>query len=259
MWLRLQQLLLLGYASILCNGNLATQDTGALFGLNAEYSSVCYTYVTSYPVLVTDDEYITITRQHTGTVTITQTIEANGDNPGAIIIQEPATSSPGGSGQGGQAITIPPSGADNPYVIVIQPYTGTGVITAPVTNVVPPSGTAPGTVFIQPPAGSDGSPGSPESGGYNGQPFTLQPTDPDGYVTVFRPIDGTATGTTPFKVTIPPSGTNQGSVIIQTPILTGEYFPAPVAFTIPPADKTGFYTIFEPIQGTGTAPRKSVV
>ncbi|CAM1509446.1 Fc.00g031850.m01.CDS01 [Cosmosporella sp. VM-42] len=258
MWPSLHQILLLGYATIHCNGYLATQDSRHLFGRRAEISSVCYTYVTSYPVLASDEKYITITRKYTGTITWTRTIGGTGDNPGVVVIQDPSANdgsgSPGDPGGSSEPLTIPPSKGDNSYAIVIQSYTGTGVNTntAPSTSVVPPSGTSPGTIYVIAPAGSAAG----GSDGPDGQPFTLQPMDPTGYATIFKPYDGTATGTTPIRITVPPSGTRPGSVIIQTPPPGRDpgNFQQGQAFTITPASEGGYYTVFQPNPGTGTAP-----
>ncbi|UZP36731.1 hypothetical protein NXS19_004547 [Fusarium pseudograminearum] len=107
--------------------------------------------ITSTPSAIVS--YVTSFRQYSGTkafaepVTIT-TIAPEGDQPGTIIVETPGTAMASSSDGGSSPVTLPP-GDDN-YITVLRPYTGTGVITAPVTvSTIPASGGQPGTVFVE--------------------------------------------------------------------------------------------------------------
>ncbi|QUC20932.1 uncharacterized protein UV8b_05173 [Ustilaginoidea virens] len=97
----------------------------------------------------------------------------------------------------------------------------------------------------------------------------------DSYVTIYQPVGGSVTA--PTTITIPPSGTNPGSVVIVTPPATGDYLTltqpfggsitAPTTMTILPSGTrpgsviiltppgTGAYvTVTQPYSGSLTVP-----
>lgn len=177
-------------------------------------------------------------------------IQPSGTAPGTIIIQTPGTyvtttvpySGPGNI-VGVQTSTVPPSGTVAGTVVVAIPrryarvtlgaYDGPGVITAPITvSVVQPTGTSPGTIYIETPAPTVGPGGYvTQNQVYTGTGVitgrvtiaTIPPSGtvpgtyivevPASYVTITQAYGGA----TPTTRTIPPSGTRPGTVVIQTP------------------------------------------
>ncbi|KAF5663286.1 hypothetical protein FHETE_7555, partial [Fusarium heterosporum] len=162
-----------------------------------------------------DSHFSTIIRQYTGptpiSTPVTILIPTSAGQDGTIIIETPGPSSGssnGGSQDGGdlpenRPQVIPPSG-NNPYTTILRPHAGSDQITEPVTYTIQPSGTNPGTVIIETPAVRPGQ-----------QVITL-PSDPDsGYITVVK--QPTRYITAPVTSTIPPSGGQPGTIIIETP------------------------------------------
>ncbi|RSL64822.1 hypothetical protein CEP53_003909 [Fusarium sp. AF-6] len=185
------------------------------------------------PVTATPEpSYVTVFRPYTGTGVITEpttvtTIEPQGDQPGTVIVETP-----------GQAPPVTASPEPEPsYVTVYRPYPGPGEITAPVTvTTIPPSGTDPGTVIIETPG--------------QAPPVTSSPEPEPSYVTIYRPYPGPGEITAPVTVTnIEPSGTEPGTVIIETP---GQ---APPVTSSPQPEPT-YVTVYRPYPGPGeiTAP-----
>ncbi|RSL69195.1 hypothetical protein CEP54_002473 [Fusarium duplospermum] len=185
------------------------------------------------PVTATPEpSYVTVFRPYTGTGVITEpttvtTIEPQGDQPGTVIVETP-----------GQAPPVTASPEPEPsYVTVYRPYPGPGEITAPVTvTTIPPSGTDPGTVIIETPG--------------QAPPVTSSPEPEPSYVTVYRPYPGPGEITAPVTVTtIEPSGTEPGTVIIETP---GQ---APPVTSSSQPEPT-YVTVYRPYPGPGeiTAP-----
>lgn len=145
--------------------------------------------------------YITITEVPTGTGAVTKpttiTIPPNGNDKGTIIIKLPATyvtTTKTGDVTGLQTVTVPPSGTAPGTVIIDVPYsyiTTTKTITGTGQPTTLTLATGPGTVFIQ---------------------------IPEKFVTMTRPHTGTGVIVGPIAVTtIPASGTDPGTVIIETP------------------------------------------
>ncbi|KAF9771009.1 hypothetical protein IL306_011384, partial [Fusarium sp. DS 682] len=303
----------------LARGQFGVQNDRSVLGINNEFSGVCYTYVSVYPVLA-DPDYITITKPYRGSVTTQYTVPPQGDEPGIVIVEQPGGSS------APENVVIPATD-DRSYVIIIRPHQGPNPISAPITQVVPPRSGQPGQIIIETPETQvgDATPGVL-------QPVTLEPKETTGYVTVLQPLTGTLaslqlitisptgtnrgsviinvptsslnrgslqgltlepaqdgdyvtviepagtglTGNAPVRLTIPPSGGNPGTVIIQTPVpgtlrplalesLTpntlGALGLAGQTITLQPVDATGYVTIIEPAEGsvTPTAPIQTTI
>ncbi|KAF5009789.1 hypothetical protein FDECE_4025, partial [Fusarium decemcellulare] len=226
----LRHLLLFAGLAGTSRGLLGVQDDRLVLSINNEYSGVCYTYVSVYPVLADDGpEYITVTRSYKGSVTALHTVPPQGDEPGIVIIQKPGGSSTP------ENIIIPPSDGDS-YVIIVRPHTGPEPITVPITRVIPPTGTNPGQLIIETPV-RDATRVEAL------QPLTLEPHDTTGYVTVLEPFSNSAL-TSFERITFSPSGTARGSVVIHVPSNTltrGKL----EGITLEPAQQGGYVTIIE--------------
>ncbi|KAJ3465412.1 hypothetical protein MRS44_006070 [Fusarium solani] len=207
------------------------------------------------PVTIPADQggYVTIYRPYPGPGSITApltvgTIAPSGGQPGTVIIETPVPQTP--TETQSPPVTVPQG--DDGYVTVYRPYPGPGVITAPLTvTTIAPSGGQPGTVIIETPVSQ--TPAPTESA-------TLTVSDQNGYITIYRPYTGASAITAPITVTtIPPSGGQPGTVIIetlvpQTPTETQSSGNPPV--TIPPGPDNSYVTVYQPYPGPGviTAP-----
>ncbi|KAL4729219.1 hypothetical protein ACLX1H_003630 [Fusarium chlamydosporum] len=189
---------------------------------------------------------------YTGTEVITQarvtTIAGSGGDQGTVVVQVP----PGNQNPGG-AVTIPPSG-DSHFTTIVSQYTGAVPISTPVTRLVPTSGTNDGTIIIETPGPSSptGSSGNQGADSPDNQPQVIPPNGDSPYSTILRPHAGSDEITTPVTYTIPPSGTNPGTVIIETPaVRAGQSI-----ITLPSDPGSGYITIVRQATGTGiiTAP-----
>lgn len=223
----------------LTRAQFGVQNDRSVLGINNEFSGVCYTYVSVYPVLA-DPDYITITKPYRGSVTTQYTVPPQGDEPGIVIVEQPGGSS------APENIVIPATD-DRSYVIIIRPHSGPNPISAPITQVVPPRSGQPGQIIIETPETrvGDATPGVL-------QPLTLEPKELSGYVTVLQPLTGTLASLQ--LITISPTGTNRGSVIINVPTsaLNGGSLQG---LTIEPAQDGDYVTVIEP---AGTAFRGTV-
>ncbi|ANZ75361.1 BA75_02923T1 [Komagataella pastoris] len=166
------------------------------------------------------ETYVTTTQPWTGTYETTYTVPPSGTEPGTVVIETPES-----------------------YVTTTQPWTGT----YETTFTVPPSGTEPGTVVIETPEVTDCE------AVCCGPFLTSVPlrkrevcdcdnvccpgaTDCETYVTTTQPW----TGTYETTFTVPPSGTEPGTVVIETPESyvtttqpwTGTY---ETTYTVPPS------------------------
>ncbi|KAF5563661.1 hypothetical protein FPHYL_5059 [Fusarium phyllophilum] len=229
----------------LTRAQFGVQNDRSVLGINNEFSGVCYTYVSVYPVLA-DPDYITITKPYRGSVTTQYTVPPQGDEPGIIIVEQPGGSS------APENVVIPATD-DRSYVIIIRPHSGPNPISAPITQVVPPRSGQPGQIIIETPETQvgDATPGVL-------QPLTLEPKELTGYVTVLRPLTGTLASLQ--LITISPTGTNRGSVIINVPTsaLNGGSLQG---LTLEPAQDGDYVTVIEPA-GTafsGTVPIRLTV
>ncbi|WZH40867.1 hypothetical protein QYS62_001805 [Fusarium acuminatum] len=249
-------------------------------------------------ITLTSGSYVTSFRLYTGTGTLAEpstatTINPQGGQPGTIIIETPATEVTSSSEGGSNHVTLSPG--EDQYATVFRPYTGTGVITAPITvSTISASAGQPGTVIVETPqlateaASTSASPDVYVTiyRAYNGTdkitaPVTLTTIAPvsgtgtviietsasqtagDVYVTIHRPYTGTASITAPITTTIPPvSGT--GTVIIETPTpepTTESQSAALPGITIPSTDQSRNATVIRPYTGsrTITAPTTSYI
>ncbi|KAJ4323976.1 hypothetical protein N0V84_004068 [Fusarium piperis] len=207
------------------------------------------------PVTIPADQggYVTIYRPYPGPGSITApltvgTIAPSGGRPGTVIIETPVPQTP--TETQSPPVTVPQG--DDGYVTVYRPYPGPGVITAPLTvTTIAPSGGQPGTVIIETPVPQTPAPT---------QPATVTASEQNGYITIYRPYTGASAITVPITVTtIPPSGGQPGTVIIetlvpQTPTETQSSGNPPV--TIPPGPDNSYVTVYRPYPGPGviTAP-----
>ncbi|KAI8686118.1 hypothetical protein NCS55_00286300 [Fusarium keratoplasticum] len=208
------------------------------------------------PVTIPADQggYVTVYRPYPGPGSITApltvgTIAPSGGQPGTVIIETPVPQTP--TETQSPPVTVPQG--DDGYVTVYRPYPGPGIITAPLTvTTIAPSGGQPGTVIIETPVPQTPAPT---------QSATLTVSDDqNGYITIYRPYTGASAITAPITVTtIPPSGGQPGTVIIetlvpQTPTETQSSGNPPV--TIPPGPDNSYVTVYQPYPGPGviTAP-----
>ncbi|ENH70683.1 hypothetical protein FOC1_g10004980 [Fusarium oxysporum f. sp. cubense race 1] len=191
-------------------------------------------------IVLADPDYITITKPYRGSVTTQYTVPPQGDEPGIVIVEQPGGSS------APENVVIPATD-DRSYVIIIRPHSGPNPISAPITQVVPPRSGQPGQIIIETPETrvGDATPGVL-------QPLTLEPKELSGYVTVLQPLTGTLASLQ--LITISPTGTNRGSVIINVPTsaLNGGSLQG---LTIEPAQDGDYVTVIEP---AGTAFRGTV-
>jgi mucin-19 len=229
----------------LTRAQFGVQNDRSVLGINNEFSGVCYTYVSVYPVLA-DPDYITITKPYRGSVTTQYTVPPQGDEPGIVIVEQP------GGASAPENVVIPATD-DRSYVIIIRPHSGPNPISAPITQVVPPRSGQPGQIIIETPETQvgDATPGVL-------QPLTLEPKEMTGYVTVLQPLTGTLASLQ--LITISPTGTNRGSVIINVPTsaLNGGSLQG---LTLEPAQDGDYITVIEPA-GTsfrGTVPIRLTV
>ncbi|KAM0353053.1 hypothetical protein ACHAPU_001940 [Fusarium lateritium] len=228
------------------HGLLGVSNDKSVLGINNEFSAVCYTYVSVYPVLADVPDYITITKPYRGSVTALYTVPPQGDEPGIIIVEQPGGSS------APENVVIPAT-YDRSYVIIIRPHQGPDPITAPTTQVIPPRSGQPGQIIIE-------TPETQVEGATPGvlQPLTLQPHEATGYVTVLQPLNGTLASLQ--LITLTPTGTNRGTVIVNIPAASLDLADAQ-SLTIQPAEDGDYVTIVEPA-GTsfaGTAPVRLTV
>ena len=196
---------------------------------------------------------VLVIQTYTGTEYITEarvsTVAGAGGDQGTVVVQVP----PGNQIPGG-ALTIPPSG-DSHYTTIVREYTGAVPISTPITRLVPTSGTQDGTIIIETPGGSSSPTGGSGSQGGNSpenQPQVIPPSGDSPYSTILRPHAGSDEITEPVTYTIPPTGTNPGTVIIETPaVRVGQS-----VITLPSDPGSGYITIVRPPSGTGiiTAP-----
>ncbi|KAF0635918.1 hypothetical protein FPSE5266_06003, partial [Fusarium pseudograminearum] len=219
----------------------------------------------------TDDRsYVIVIRPYKGaksiSAPITQVVPPRDGRPGQIIIETPETAAAALTPGVLFPVTLEPQYATD-YVTVLQPVAGT--LASPQLITITPTGTNRGSVIVNIPASS--------FNGGNAQGITLQPDAEGDYVTVLQPAGVSFTGTTPIRITVPPSGDRPGTIIIQTPI-PGLLRPASLetlgsnslsalgllagqTITIQPTDATGYVTIIEPAEGsvTPTAPIRTTI
>ncbi|KAF5000440.1 hypothetical protein FGRMN_1771 [Fusarium graminum] len=228
------------------HGLLGVSNDKSVLGINNEFSGVCYTYVSVYPVLADVPDYITITKPYRGSVTALYTVPPQGDEPGIIIVEQPGGSS------APENVVIPATD-DRSYVIIIRPHQGPNPITAPTTQVVPPRSGQPGQIIIETPEtqAADATTGVL-------QPLTLEPQQATDYVTVLQPLNGTLASLQ--LITLTPTGTDRGTVIINIPASSLD-LAGTQSLTIEPAEDGDYVTIVEPAgtSFTGTAPVRLTV
>ncbi|GKU18141.1 unnamed protein product [Fusarium langsethiae] len=197
--------------------------------------------------------YVTVYRPHSGSSInqpITITIPPSGGQPGTIIVETPFTTPKGQNAvtsnePGGQQITIPPS-KNNPYVTIYRPHTG-DPITVPITITQSPSNGQPGTIIIETPAPEPQTVTEVETA--PGATVTVQPNNPGGYTTIYRPHTGDPISEPITVTTISGSNGQPGTVIIETQ--------GPI--TITPTGSGGTATIYTPGTGGSTTVTKTVV
>ncbi|KAF0636930.1 hypothetical protein FPSE5266_10950, partial [Fusarium pseudograminearum] len=214
--------------------------------------------------LVPSGSYTTIYEAYTGTGKftgeVTRTVSApQGSQPGVVIIETDGQQS---TNVGSPPVTLP--AGNNGYVTVVRPHTGTEQITIPTTiTAAVPFGDQPGTIIIETP-GPVSQPVSQvgsQPANTDNPPVTI-PQGQEGYMTVFEPYTGSDTITAPITVsTVPPSNSQPGTVVIQTPafkpVLSPIETPSASGLTVTvPSDGRGYMTIYRPYTGTGfiTAP-----
>ncbi|KAF9774593.1 hypothetical protein IL306_007384, partial [Fusarium sp. DS 682] len=195
-----------------------------------------------------DGSYVTIIQGPTGSnaVTTPNTITITGapGQPGTVIIQTPV---PSGGGQITRAPDDPftiPAGPGGQYVTVFRPHSG-DPISVPITLTQPGQNGQPGTIIIETPAPTTYAPGS--------GPITIPAGGNSPYMTIYRPHTGSPINT-PITITVPPSGTNSGTIIVETPIHTletpkGQFAVTSSAaggqpITIPPSKNNPYVTIY---------------
>ncbi|KAF5261742.1 hypothetical protein FOXYS1_7551, partial [Fusarium oxysporum] len=199
-----------------------------------------------------DGSYITIIRSPTGTNVLTAptTITMTGapGQPGTVIIETPVSS--GGDSTitraPGDPFTLPP-GPGSKYVTVFRPHSG-DPISVPITLTQEGQNGQPGTIIIETPDPTSNAPGS--------GPITIPAGSDSPYVTVYKPHTGSPISK-PITVTIPPSGTNPGTIIVGTPTLGTPIGQNAVTsavtdgeqVTIPPGNNDPYVTIYKPHTG----------
>ncbi|CAY71606.1 Hypothetical protein PAS_chr4_0363 [Komagataella phaffii GS115] len=164
------------------------------------------------------ETYVTTTQPWTGTYETTYTVPPTGTEPGTVVIETPVT-----------------------YVTTTQPWTGT----YETTYTIPPTGTEPGTVVIETPEITDCEAvccgAVPTSDPLRRRDVCecenvcCPGDDCETYVTTTQPW----TGTYETTYTVPPTGTEPGTVVIETPVTyvtttqpwTGTY---ETTYTVPP-------------------------
>ncbi|RYP41828.1 hypothetical protein DL768_010438 [Monosporascus sp. mg162] len=233
-------------------GSSDHESEGLFQRYEAEFNnveSVCFTYLTTYFVQVEptpgpgpepedpryDGEVVTTTTQYpTGT-----------ERTGTVLIKVPT----------------------GKYMTRTEPWTGV----ATSTTIVPPAGTAPGTVIVltptpnptpgyvtttEPWTGSSTSTATvAPTGTVSGTVIILTPGSGFGYATTTEPWTGTVTSTT----TVSPAGTTFGTVIILTPdpgpgyVTTTEGWTGAGTTTTVPPTGPGYVTTTELWTGTATS------
>ncbi|AOA63994.1 GQ67_03026T0 [Komagataella phaffii] len=241
------------------------------------------------------ETYVTTTQPWTGTYETTYTVPPTGTEPGTVIIETPesyVTTTQPWTGTYETTYTVPPTGTEpgtviietpESYVTTTQPWTGT----YETTYTVPPSGTEPGTVVIETPEIVDCeayccasvaikkrelcqcenfccswdqscqtyvTTTQPWTGTYE-TTYTVPPTGtepgtviietPESYVTTTQPW----TGTYETTYTVPPTGTEPGTVIIETP----------ESYVTTTQPWTGTYETTYTVPPTGTEPGTVVI
>ena len=106
----LQRFLFASWAAT-CHAQFGVQNDRSVLNINNEFSGVCYTYVSVYPVLA---DYITVTKPYRGSVTALYTVPPQGDEPGIVIVEQPGGSS------APENVVIPATD-DREYVIIVRP------------------------------------------------------------------------------------------------------------------------------------------
>ncbi|EGU83944.1 hypothetical protein FOXB_05527, partial [Fusarium oxysporum f. sp. conglutinans Fo5176] len=197
--------------------------------------------------------YVTIYRPHSGgpiSAPVTITVPPSGTQPGTIIVETPVPTLETPKGQnavtssaaGGQPITIPPS-KNNPYVTIYRPHTG-DPITVPITITQSPSNGQPGTIIIETPA----PPADTVTETEPGATVTVQPDNPGGYTTIYRPHTGDPISEPITVTTISGSNGQPGTVIIETQ----------GPFTVTATGPGGTATIYTPGSDVSTTVTKTV-
>ncbi|AOA68910.1 GQ68_03011T0 [Komagataella phaffii GS115] len=241
------------------------------------------------------ETYVTTTQPWTGTYETTYTVPPTGTEPGTVIIETPesyVTTTQPWTGTYETTYTVPPTGTEpgtviietpESYVTTTQPWTGT----YETTYTVPPSGTEPGTVVIETPEIVDCeayccasvaikkrelcqcenfccswdqscqtyvTTTQPWTGTYE-TTYTVPPTGtepgtviietPESYVTTTQPW----TGTYETTYTVPPTGTEPGTVIIETP----------ESYVTTTQPWTGTYETTYTVPPTGTEPGTVII
>ncbi|KAM5363686.1 hypothetical protein ACJZ2D_011884 [Fusarium nematophilum] len=214
---------------------------------------------------------VTIVRQYNGPGVITAPITsyeppAASGEPGTVIIE-----TPGPATTDAQPTTEPPEIAN---VTIVRQYSGTGIITAPITSYEPPSSAGePGTVIIETPAPETVA--TTDAQTTAGPPgVTIPPSPQSPNITIIRPYAGPGVITAPITSYEPPAASGEpGTVIIETPVPettaeptteataegtaeetapeTTEAFPttAPPPVTIPPSPQSPNVTIIRAYSG----------
>ncbi|KAJ0130144.1 hypothetical protein HZ326_26748 [Fusarium oxysporum f. sp. albedinis] len=199
-----------------------------------------------------DGSYITIIRSPTGTNVLTAptTITMTGapGQPGTVIIETPGSSDSDSTitRAPGDPFTLPP-GPGSKYVTVFRPHSG-DPISVPITLIQEGQNGQPGTIIIETPDPTSNAPGS--------GPITIPAGSDSPYVTVYKPHKGSPISK-PITVTIPPSGTNPGTIIVETPTLGTPIGQNAVTsavtdgeqVTIPPGNNDPYVTIYKPHTG----------
>ncbi|CAF3506238.1 unnamed protein product, partial [Fusarium graminearum] len=186
----------------------------------------------------------------------TRTIPAAGGASATVVIQTPwedvPPSTPGagagiGDGAGGAGGNV---GGSTSNVLVIQTYTGTEYITQARVTTIVGSGGDQGTVVVQVP------PGNQNPGGA----VTIPPSGDSHFTTIVRQYTGDTPISTPVTRLVPTSGTQDGTIIIETPGPSsptgssgnqGGDSPENQPQVIPPSGDSPYSTILRPHAGSG--------
>ncbi|KAF4333314.1 hypothetical protein FBEOM_12868 [Fusarium beomiforme] len=199
-----------------------------------------------------DGSFITIIRSPTGTNVLTApstiTITGAPGQPGTVIIETPGPSVGDSTiTRGlGDPFTLTP-GAGSKYITVFRPHSG-DPISVPITLTQGGQDGQPGTIIIETPDPTSQSPGS--------GPITIPAGGDSPYVTIYKPHTGTPIST-PTTITIPPSGTKPGTIIVETPTIETPIGQNAVTstqtdseqITIPPSKNNPYVTIYRPHMG----------
>ncbi|KAJ2968035.1 hypothetical protein NQ176_g9375 [Zarea fungicola] len=195
--------------------------------------------------------YVTIIEP--GPVATTRTIPPKNGNPGTVIIDDPNAQgyvTITESGPVATTRTIPPKNGNPGTVIIDVPYvtiTSSGSIAATIT--VPPTGTNPGTVIIETTAGPD-------------KPW-LHNRHELWYSAYHHHCSPDGSGTAATTITVPPTGTNPGTVIIETTAANPTFVTitssgaVATTITVPPTGTNPGTIIIETTSRTLTTPASS--